>query len=80
MRQVRITSRDIDRPTDEDCVIAADDELNFIKQQQMLGGLKPAHKDFKTISYPTLGSKEANEIAKSYYDHNMEDNMAMPKK
>ena len=42
MRQVRITSQNIDHPQEDDCYLAPDDPVHVIKQEMMLGGLKPA--------------------------------------
>ena len=42
MRQVRITSQNIDHPQEDDCYLAPDDPVHVFKQAMMLGGLNPA--------------------------------------
>jgi hypothetical protein len=39
MRQVRITTKNIDYPSDNDCFIPEDDPIHAIKKANMLGGL-----------------------------------------
>ena len=42
MKQYRITTKNLDYPTDIDCVISPDDPVNEIKASLMLGGLNQA--------------------------------------
>jgi hypothetical protein len=39
IRQIRITTQNIDIPQENDCYIAPDDLINTIKKENMLGGL-----------------------------------------
>jgi hypothetical protein len=68
MKQIRITTKNLDYPTDNDCFISEDDPIHEIKKSTMLGGLG---------SGPIM-SAETAELVKKYF--NKGEDMAMPKK
>ena len=51
MRQIKITTQNLNYPTDEDCILSPGDPIHDIKKTIMLGGLRMC---------PTLDTEDPN--------------------
>ena len=71
MRQIRITTQNLDYPQDGDCYIAPDDPLHAIKKANMLGGLAQA---------PTIDADRAELVDKFFNPENEQYKNSMKRK
>lgn len=73
MRQIKITTNNLDYHSENDCFISKDDLIQDLKKSIMLGGLSKVENKEEWIN-SLIGSKDSLELAKEYYENSIKKN------